>query len=285
MPSRTETAAVAVAIVGVALHRRRAAYLACCRMVGESELTCQVPLLQAALNGDRAHPALPRTPDELATEARAAVDAGARSLHLHPYDQDGRETLVAEPCAEALRAVRAACPGIAISLSTSAAIEPNPQHRLALIASWTELPDLVTANQSEDTNREVCELLLARGVGIEAGLLSLDDAHAFIAAGIASQCVRAMVEPLDPDPDDAVAHAEAIERALAGGGVALEQVHHGDGIASWAVNRRALARGHGIRTGLEDTAVLPDGRTASGNGELVAAAAALLTKAGHLTRP
>jgi uncharacterized protein (DUF849 family) len=87
-----------------------------------------------------------------------------------------------------------------------------------------------------------------------------------------------MVEPLDPDPYDAVAHAEAIERALAEGGVRLEQVHHGYGIASWAVNRRAVARGHGIRTGLEDTTVLPDGCVASGNGELAAAAAMLLAQ-------
>ena len=71
-------------------------------------------------------------------------------------------------------------------------------------------------------------------------------------------------------------HAEAIERTLAEAGLRLEQVHHGDGIASWAVNRRALARGHGIRTGLEDTPVLPDGRPAAGNAELVAAAAALM---------
>ena len=58
----------------------------------------------------------------------------------------------------------------------------------------------------------------------------------------------------------------------------LEQVHHGDGIACWAVNERGAARGHGIRTGLEDTPVLPDGRTASGNGELVAAAATILAE-------
>jgi len=83
---------------------------------------------------------------------------------------------------------------------------------------------------------------------------------------------------LDPDPHDAVAHAEAIERALAEGSVRLEQVHHGDGIASWAVNRRAVARGHRIRTRLEDTSVLPDGRMASGNGELLAAAASWLAQ-------
>jgi uncharacterized protein (DUF849 family) len=165
---------------------------------------------------------------------------------------------------------------VPISLSTSAGVEPDPDRRLRLVADWTELPDLVTANQGEDGIVELCELLLARGVGVEAGLLSLADAHAFVASGIAARCVRVLVEPLDPQPDDALAHAEAIERVLTGGDVRLEQVHHGDGIASWAVSRRAAARGHGIRTGLEDTPVLPDGRLASGNGELIGAATALL---------
>src|SRR3712207_4657804 len=124
-------------------------------------------LLQVALNGNRDHPALPRTPEELAAEARAAVEAGARVLHLHAYDQHGRETLAAQPCAAALRAVRAACPTVPISLTTSASIEPDPQKRRALIAAWTELPDLVTANMGEAGILELCALLIERGVGIE----------------------------------------------------------------------------------------------------------------------
>lgn len=236
------------------------------------------PLLQAALNGDRIHPAAPRTPGDIAVQARAAVDAGARSVHLHPYDEDGRQSFEAAPCAATIRAVRTACPGTTISLSTSADVEPDPQRRIALIEAWTELPDLVTANQGEDGIVELCELLVTRGIGIEAGLLSLGDAQRFVAADIASRCTRAMVEPLDADPDTAVAHAAAIEQTLADAGVLLDQVHHGDGIASWAVNLRAIHRGHGIRTGLEDTPVLPDGRTAEGNGDLVATAAAILRR-------
>jgi uncharacterized protein (DUF849 family) len=235
-------------------------------------------LLQAALNGDRDHPALPRTPEELASEARASVDAGARVLHLHPYDDDGRQTFEAEACAAAIRAVRAVCPGIPISLSTSDEIEPDPERRRSLVAGWTELPELVTANQGEEGILDLCAVLIERGVGIEAGLLSLADAHAFAASGMASQCVRAMVEPLGEEPEAALAEAEAIEEVLASAGIQLEQVHHGDGLASWAVNRRGAARGHGIRTGLEDTPVLPDGSQASGNGELVAAAAAILAE-------
>lgn len=234
------------------------------------------PLLQAALNGDRVHPAAPRTPESIAAEAAAAVAAGARSLHLHPYGTDGRQTFDAATCAQTIQQVRAACPGVSISLSTSADVEPDPTQRLRLIAAWTVMPDLVTANQGEDGILDVCELLVSRGVGIEAGLLSLGDAQRFVAAGIASRCIRAMVEPLDANPTEAEAHADAIESTLLAAGITLEQVHHGDGIASWAVNRRAIPRGHGIRTGLEDTPVLPDGREAQGNRDLVAAAAHLL---------
>lgn len=237
------------------------------------------PLLKACLNGSRTdaeHPAIPRTPAELAAEGRAAADAGAQALHLHPYDSEGAETLAAEPCAAALRAVRDACPGIPISLSTSADIEPDPHRRLELVAGWTDLPDLVTANQGEPGILELCEHLIWRGVGIEAGLLTLDDARAFVATGIADRCVRAMVEPLDADPAAAVAHAAAMEQALSDAGITLEQVHHGDDVATWHVMERAVSRGHGIRVGLEDTTLLPDGRRPAGNAELVRAAAAML---------
>lgn len=235
----------------------------------------RLPLLQTALNGDRLHPATPRTPAEIAAEAKAAVAAGAQSVHLHPYGPDGQQTLDARVCAETIAQVRRACPAVPISLTTSADVVEDPAERLRLIAAWTVLPDLVTANQGEEGILDVCELLVSRGVGIEAGLLSLSDARKFVAAGIADRCVRAMVEPLDADPADAVAHAAAMETTLREAGIILEQVHHGDGIASWAVNERAIPRGHGIRTGLEDTPVLPDGRQATGNGDLTAAALAM----------
>jgi uncharacterized protein (DUF849 family) len=235
-------------------------------------------LLGAALNA-REHPANARRPEEIAAQAGAAVAAGAHVLHFHAYDESGRQTLAAGPCAAAVRAVRAACPGVPISLTTSADIEADPVRRLALVGAWTELPDLVTANQGERGIAELCELLLERGVGIEAGLLSAADAEVFVASGLAARCVRVLVEPLDPDPQRAVEHAAEIERILTEAGIELEQMHHGEGIASWAVNERALRRGHGIRTGLEDTAVLPDGRLAADNAELVRAAARLYAAA------
>jgi uncharacterized protein (DUF849 family) len=237
------------------------------------------PLLQVAINGSRApaeHPAIPRAPGEVAAAALAAVHAGADVVHLHAYDGAGAETLAAADCAAALRAVRAACPGVPLSLTTSAAIEPDPRRRLELVAAWTELPDLVTANQGEAGIVELCDHLVVRGVGIEAGLLGIGDAGAFVRASIADRCVRVLIEPLDAHPADAVAHAAAMEEIVAAAGIRLEQVHHGDGVASWAVNARALARGHGIRTGLEDTTVLPDGTPAPDNAALVRAAVAMM---------
>lgn len=234
--------------------------------------------VQAALNGNRVHPAVPRTPSELAADTRLAVKGGASSVHIHPYDDHGRETLDPEYCAAALMAVRAACPGIPISLSTSAAIEPDPKRRLALVKSWATLPDLVSANQGEAGIAELVDVLLSRNIGIEAGLLCLEDAHRFVRNGIASRCTRVLVEPQDEAPHDAVLHAEAIESLLAENHIALQQVHHGEGIALWSVDRRAIRRGHGIRTGLEDTTVMPDGNLASGNEQLVFAAMSLFTE-------
>jgi uncharacterized protein (DUF849 family) len=235
-------------------------------------------MLQVALNGSRSddeHPRVPRTPQELAVAARDSVAVGAQVVHLHAFDAHGRESLEAEPCAAAIRAVRAACPGVPVSLTTSAAIEPDPGRRLDLVRRWTELPELVTANQGERGIGELCEHLAGQGVGIEAGLLGLTDAEAFARSGLAAGCVRVLVEPLDAEPDAAVAHAAAMEELVLAAAITLEQVHHGDGVASWAVSERALARGHGIRTGLEDTTVLPDGRPARDNAALVRAAAAL----------
>ena len=232
--------------------------------------------LQAALNGDRIHPAAPRNPNAIAEAARAAVNAGAQSVHVHAFDSAGRETLDGAACAMVVRAIRALCPETAISLTTSASIVGDPGERFRIVKAWEEMPDLVTANQGEPGIQELCELLLSRGVGIEAGLLTVDDARAFVLSGLAGRCRRLLIEPLDADPDTAVEHAARMEEIVVDAGIALEQVHHGYGIACWAVNRRGLNRGHGVRTGLEDVTQLPDGRQARDNADLVAAAVGMI---------
>lgn len=240
--------------------------------------------LQAALNGDRIHPAAPRTAAAIAEAARSAVDAGAQSVHVHAFDNNGRETLDGAACGRTVRAIRALCPDTPISLTTSAAIVADPGERFRIVEAWEVMPDLVTANQGEPGIVDLCELLLSRGVGIEAGLMSINDARAFVNSGLADRCRRVLIEPLDADPDRAVTHAADMENVVASAGIMLEQVHHGDGIASWAVNQRALGRGHGIRTGLEDVTLLPDGTQARDNGDLVRAAVSLIHARAGLIR-
>ena len=68
-------------------------------------------LVECCLNGSRRpgeHNRLPVTAGQLAGEARAAVDAGAGALHMHPRDGDGFETLAGTWCDAAVSAVRSA---------------------------------------------------------------------------------------------------------------------------------------------------------------------------------
>lgn len=237
--------------------------------------------LQAALNGDSTHPATPRTASDIAQAALEAMRAGAHSVHVHAFDQFGRETLEPGPCGEVVAAIRRLCPELPVSLTTSAAIVSDPAERLRQVRAWEVLPDLVTANQGEVGIVALSKYFLSRGVGIEAGLLTLADAKAFVASGLAPECHRVLIEPLELDTETSLQNAAAMEDVLLRAGISLEQVHHGYGMACWAVNRRALARGHGIRTGLEDIMLLPDGSAARGNGDLVEAARRLIDAHQH----
>ncbi|WP_442816024.1 3-keto-5-aminohexanoate cleavage protein [Streptosporangium sp. NBC_01810] len=79
------------------------------------------PWLKACLNGARRpgdQPALPVTPPQLAEAAREAREAGAGAVHMHPRDEAGSESLSAVHIGAAVRAVRAACPGLPVGVST-----------------------------------------------------------------------------------------------------------------------------------------------------------------------
>jgi uncharacterized protein (DUF849 family) len=235
-------------------------------------------LVKACLNGARSpaeHPALPVTPAELAAEGRAAVAAGAGALHLHPRDEDGEETLAADAVAAAVEAVRAACPGVPVGVSTGLWITGgDPERRLAEIAGWAGpgRPDFASVNMSEEGAGDVAAALRAAGVGVEAGTWSEENAEHVAAGTLGGDLVRILIEPQEDDAGAAVARAAAIERVLSDRGVPGPRLHHGYGAATWAVLAAAVARGRDIRVGLEDTLELPDGSTAPGNGALVAAA-------------
>ncbi len=235
-------------------------------------------MLQACLNGNRDrdfHPALPRTPEELARDAKAAVEAGAETLHVHPRDGTGRESVQPEDCAAALDAIRASVPGIPVGLSTGWWIPPGGRARQAQIAAWRVLPDYVSVNLIEEDAPEIIALALEKGIGVEAGLWSTEDAERFIALHTAPRALRALLEINEQDTAEAIAVAHGILAILQRAGLRLPVLLHGLDATKWPLYREALRLGLDTRIGLEDGKLLPSGATAEGNEALIRAADAL----------
>ena len=211
-------------------------------------------LVQAALNGAK-HP---MTPAELRAEAEAC---GVEHVHVHSFVGD-RETLDHGATIRALR-------GFEVSVTTGLWItRGDVRERRALVAAWTELPDLCSVNVAEPGFEELCELLLARGVGIEVGIEDVEGATRYAASGMSGRAHRLLVEV------DGVASAEGVDELLDAQGDPTPRLHHGEGPATWPVLERAKRLEHAVRVGLEDVESLPDG-TPAGNAELVAALRAL----------
>jgi uncharacterized protein (DUF849 family) len=245
-----------------------------------------VTLIKACLNGSRApgtHPALPLRADEVADEAAKAVRAGANALHIHPRDRDGGQTLEPEACGAALKAVRARCPGVPVGLTTALWIDKEPEKRLEQIRAWGELPDFVSVNFDEPGTEQLCQLLLERGIGMEAGLGNADCVQLLLEIGMAERCVRLLLEPdNDETVEAAMSDVEEMERLLDEGGVRTPRLQHGYNATAWPLLESALRKGYDVRIGLEDTLSMPDGRQARDNAELVAYAYQLAARAGRL---
>ena len=117
------------------------------------------------------HPSVPVTPDEQAAAAVECLAAGASAIHLHVRSTSGDGSLSAVDVARTLQAVRIAAPGVQVGISTGEWLVPDPSLRLKTIAGWTELPDFASVNFNEEGAVEIAQLLISRGVGIEAGFV------------------------------------------------------------------------------------------------------------------
>jgi uncharacterized protein (DUF849 family) len=145
--------------------------------------------IKACLNGRRSgneHPALPVTPAGL---ARAAVAA-----------------------------VRQACPGLPVGVSTGLWMTGGDHPaRQAAVARWAGLPaarrpDFASVNVPEEGWAEVAATLAAAGIGVEAGLWSVADVSAAAAAAV--PLLRVMVEVLGAPPGQETGVADGILAAL-----------------------------------------------------------------------
>jgi uncharacterized protein (DUF849 family) len=238
----------------------------------------RIERIKACLNGGRRrsdHPGVPVTPAELAASAAAAVAAGAEAVHLHPRGGDGAESLLAADIGAAVAAVRRACPGTPVGVSTGLWItDGDPAARAAAMAGWVDLhgparPDFASANVSEAGLADLLGALDAAGIAAEAGVWSVADADTLTAVGSAVRWLRILVEIIDVPAEGAVAAADAILRRLDELGVAAPRLLHGEQAACWPLVAHAGQLGLPTRIGLEDTVAGPDGAVVSGNAELI----------------
>lgn len=244
--------------------------------------------LKACLNGKRSqadNPAVPVTPAELAREAAAAVAAGAEAIHLHARGADGAESVQAADVGAAVAAVRAACPGTPVGVSTGLWItRGNAAARHAAVAGWAGLdaaarPDFASVNVSEAGWAGVARVLGAAAIAVEAGVWSAADVPVLATAGLPQPPLRILVEIMGEPAPAAPRAAEAILRALDASAVrGLPRLLHGEAESCWPLVAQAAREGLPTRIGLEDTLAGPDGGPASGNAELVRYALEILSR-------
>ena len=242
--------------------------------------------VKACLNGRRGrdeHPAVPVTPAEVAREAAAAAAAGAEAVHLHARGAGGAESLLAGDVGAAVAAVRQACPGLPVGVSTGLWITAGDHPaRQAAVARWAGLPaaarpDFASVNVSEEGWAEVARALAGAGIGVEAGVWSVADARAAAADAVPGALLRVMVEVMGAPAGQEAAVAGEILAALDGSALRdVPRLVHGEGAGCWPLVRYAGQLGLATRIGLEDTLAGPGGGPVSGNADLVRLALATL---------
>ena len=209
-------------------------------------------------------------------DAEACISSGAGELHIHPRDSDGNESLTYVD--ELVRGVRSACPGTLVGVSTGAWIENDIALTRKRIQAWSALPDYASVNLSETDAPEIFSMLEAKGVGIEAGIATIEDAKRFVSLPQCERVFRVLFEIEEQDLEQADANLHGIEAVLNEAGVKRPILLHGIDSTVWHFVRKARIRRWSTRVGLEDGNRLEDHSVAASNSELVAKAVALFRR-------
>ncbi|HZZ47989.1 MAG TPA: 3-keto-5-aminohexanoate cleavage protein [Pseudonocardia sp.] len=240
-------------------------------------------MLQGCLNGARpadAHPALPVTPYYLARDARAVSRYGITSVHIHPRDPHGQETLDPLHVGDAVAAIHSEVPGMEVGVPAARWVAPDPRDRIDAVMAWGRLgagmPDVISVNVHDSEWRKICAAAFSVGIGLELGVWTTADAVTLRKQGIPPGTVRIVAEPTMSGPNTAVAEAARIMRALGPPQDGISVLLHGEEDGAWPVLEYALSvKNIDTRIGFEDVLVRPDKWLATGNEDLVKSALAL----------
>jgi uncharacterized protein (DUF849 family) len=265
-------------------------------------------IITCALNGVLTNPAthpVPYTPEEMAASAKEAWNAGAAIIHMHLREQDMGRFPSWDPdlADEAVQAIREACPGIIINLTTGvvgddisgpvsclervkpemAAMNSGSLNYLKLRSSgdWA-WPPMLFDNPVDKVERFLkvmndngivpeCECFdtgIIRSISMfeGAGLLQKPYTVSLVQGVASGMPAREDLLPILVDlvPDGATWQSIVIGR---------------DDV--WPIHRLTAELGGNLRTGVEDTFYLPDGEKVSGNGPLIEQMATIAREAGR----
>lgn len=183
-----------------------------------------------------------------------------------------------ENIAAALKAIRAKVPGVPVGVSTREGIRTDESRGFDEMKAWRVLPDYVSVNLSEADAPEIMALMTSKGISIEAGLATAEDARRFVTLAGVKDCLRVLVEiDFEADVAGALDLADEIIGILKEKRITLPLLLHGFDQTVWTLYRRSLALKIDARLGFEDGIHLPDGRIAADNRDIILAARALWT--------
>ncbi len=265
-------------------------------------------IITCALNGVLTDPArhpVPYTPEDMATSARDAFNAGASVIHLHLREQTAGRFPSWDPelAMEVATAITDACPGIILNFTTGvvgtdisgpgailervkpelAAMNSGSLNYLKLRRSgdWAWPPMLfdnpvskieamlqIMADNGIHPECECFDTGIVRSVVMfkEKGILPDAFSVSFVQGVASGMPAREDLLPILVDEAPDDIPWQSIV-------IGREEV--------WPIHRRTAELGGHLRTGVEDTFYLPNGEKVTGNGPLIEALAAVAREAGR----
>ncbi len=267
-------------------------------------------VISCALTGVLTNPQkfpVPVTPEEMAQSAKEAFDAGASVMHIHIRNQEpGLGHLPSwdpDVCEEITDAIRDACPGVLMNLTTGVVGDDLSGPLACLERTKPELAALNSGSLNYLKARSNGQwawppMLFDNPVEKVEGYLSvmreyniLPECECFDTGIVRSVDLFRRVGMLTPPYNVSFVMGVASGMPTHPGllPILIDEVHED---ANWQViaigrqevwdlHREAAKLGGNLRTGLEDTFYLPNGERAESNGVLIESLAAIAEEAGR----
>ncbi|OZI74527.1 3-keto-5-aminohexanoate cleavage protein [Bordetella genomosp. 12] len=229
------------------------------------------------------HPAVPMTPDALAAEARACLDAGAAMMHMHVRTPEGKHSLDVQAYRDALAAVeRAVGREMLVQVTSEAAGVYQAGQQMAMVrelkpqAVSIGLREIAVPDISEHELAAFFAWIAAERIMTQIILYSAEDLarwQDFRARGLVPQGCWALLYVLGRYVAGQQSSPQDLLPFLQISGQTLPWAICAFGRQENACVTTAAALGGHMRVGFENNLLLSDGRVAPGNSALVRQAA------------